>query len=168
MRTTGVSSRAAKSAALLILLGVPAAGYVAWRETAAKETAAHFERLDLVTAGGVRTLDVEVARTPDEQALGLMYRTSLDDTHGMLFPYAQARELTMWMRNTYIPLDMVFIKADGTVHRIEARTEPLSDRVIASHGDVAAVLEIAGGAAERLGLKPGDKVRYRHFAEPKP
>jgi hypothetical protein len=63
---------------------------------------------------------------------------------------------------------MVFIKADGTVHRIEARTEPLSDRVIASQGDVTAVLELAGGAAERLGIKAGDKVRYRDFAEPKP
>jgi hypothetical protein len=69
----------------------------------------------------------------------------------------------MWMRNTYIPLDMVFIRADGTVHRIEPRTEPLSERIIASRGPVSAVLEIAGGAAERLGLKPGDKVRHPLF-----
>ena len=69
----------------------------------------------------------------------------------------------MWMRNTYIPLDMVFIRADGVVHRIEAWTEPLSDDIISSHGEVSACLELAGGAAERLGLKPGDRVAYPLF-----
>ena len=121
------------------------------------------ERLELVTATGVRVLDVEIASTPEKQALGLMYRTSLPDTKGMLFPHKTPAELTMWMCNTYIPLDMVFILADGTVHRIEARTEPLSERIISSEGKVSAVLEIAGGAAERLGLKPGDKVRHPSF-----
>jgi uncharacterized membrane protein (UPF0127 family) len=69
----------------------------------------------------------------------------------------------MWMKNTYIPLDMVFIRADGTVHRIAARTEPFSERMISSEGLVSGVLEIAGGRAEQLGLKPGDKVRHRLF-----
>ena len=69
----------------------------------------------------------------------------------------------MWMRNTYISLDMVFIRADGVIHRIEARTEPMSERIISSEGPVAAVLELAGGAAERLGLKPGDRVRHSIF-----
>jgi hypothetical protein len=145
------------------LIGVPAAvGYVHWREPSARE-----DRLELVTASGVRTIDIEVAATPEQQALGLMYRTSLADTKGMLFPYSEPRELTMWMRNTYIPLDMVFIRADGTVHRIEVRAEPLSERVISSGGPVTGVLELAGGAAERLGLKPGDTVRHPHFAPPK-
>jgi hypothetical protein len=72
----------------------------------------------------------------------------------------------MWMRNTYIPLDMVFIRADGTVHRIEAMTEPHSEEIIASKGPVTGVLEIAGGAAARMGLKPGDTVRHRHFKGP--
>ena len=81
----------------------------------------------------------------------------------MLFFYETPQEITMWMRNTYIPLDMVFIRADGTVHRIEARTEPLSENIIASRGDVTACLELAGGAAERLGLKPGDRVEHRFF-----
>jgi len=79
------------------------------------------------------------------------------DTSGMLFFYETPQEITMWMRNTYIPLDMVFIRADGTVHRIEAMTEPLSERIIGSGGDVVACLELAGGAAQRLGLKPGDR-----------
>jgi uncharacterized protein len=122
------------------------------------------ETLTLVTAKGERKIDIEVARTPDEQAKGLMFRTELADTKGMLFPYSPPRELTMWMRNTYIPLDMVFIRADGVVHRIEVRTEPLSETVISSGAAAAAVLELAGGAAERLGLKAGDRVHHPHFS----
>jgi uncharacterized membrane protein (UPF0127 family) len=121
------------------------------------------ETLVLVTSGGERKIDVEIAETPEEKALGLMFRTTLADTNGMLFPYKPAQEVEMWMRNTYIPLDMVFIRADGIVHRIEERAEPLSEAIIASHGPVAAVLELAGGAAERFGLKPGDQVLHKHF-----
>jgi uncharacterized protein len=122
------------------------------------------ETLTLVTAGGERKIEIEVARTPDEQAKGLMFRTELADNKGMLFPYGSPRELTMWMKNTYIPLDMVFIRADGIVHRIEVRTEPLSETVISSGIPASAVLELAGGAAERLGLKPGDRVIHPHFS----
>lgn len=123
------------------------------------------ERLWLVTSAGQEVpIDVEIAEAPEQKRLGLMFRTELPDGRGMLFPYASPRELTMWMHNTYIPLDMVFIRADGTVHRIEASAEPLSDRVIASEGPVVAVLELPGGAAGRLGLKPGDRVRHRIFA----
>lgn len=118
------------------------------------------ERLTLLTSGGERVISTEVAETQEQQALGLMYRTALADDHGMLFPHAEPRELQMWMHNTYIPLDMVFIRADGVVHRIEANTEPMSDAIIASGGAVKAVLELAGGAAERLGLKAGDRVRF--------
>ena len=121
------------------------------------------ETLKLVTAHGTHVIDVEIADTPQEKAQGLMFRTHLDDNSGMLFAYDTPQEITMWMRNTYIPLDMVFIRADGTVHRIEARTEPLSEDIIASRGDVTACLELAGGAAERLGLKPGDRVEHRFF-----
>jgi uncharacterized membrane protein (UPF0127 family) len=121
------------------------------------------EPLTLVTAGGEHTFEVEVASTPEEKAMGLMFRTSLADGAGMLFPYSPPQEATMWMRNTYISLDMVFIRTDGIVHRIEARTEPFSERVIASRGDVAAVLELRAGTAERLGLKPGDRVRHAMF-----
>ncbi len=121
-------------------------------------------RLWLVTGAGQETpIDIEIAEEPQEKALGLMFRTELPDGKGMLFPYENPREVTMWMRNTYIPLDMVFIRADGVVHRIESRAEPLSDRVISSQGPVAAVLELPAGAAERLGLKPGDRVRHATF-----
>jgi uncharacterized membrane protein (UPF0127 family) len=128
-------------------------------EPAARAT----EKLELVTASGVVTLDVELADTPARQALGLMYRTALPERYGMLFTSDPPRESSMWMRNTYIPLDMVFIRADGTVHRIAERTEPHSEEVISSNGPVAGVLEIAGGSARKFGLKPGDKVRHRHF-----
>ncbi len=121
------------------------------------------EPLVLVTHQGERSLDVEVAATPEEMARGLMFRSSLADSAGMLFPSEAPREVQMWMRNTFIALDMVFIKEDGRVARIEAMTEPLSERIIASQGPVLAVLEIPGGAAQRLGLKPGDTVRHRLF-----
>lgn len=121
------------------------------------------ETLEIATAGGIKTFQVEVARSSEQQAKGLMFRTALADDRGMLFPHKEPRELSMWMRNTYIPLDMVFINADGTIHRIEHQTEPLSEKVIGSNGDVSAVLELAGGASERLGIKPGDKVRHSVF-----
>ncbi len=122
------------------------------------------ERLWLVTGTGQETaIDVEMAEAPKEKELGLMFRTELADNQGMLFPYGAPQEVVMWMHNTYIPLDMVFIRADGTVHRIERRAEPLSDRIISSEGPVSAVLEMAGGATERLGLKPGDRVRHSYF-----
>jgi uncharacterized protein len=106
---------------------------------------------------------IEVAKSDQEKSVGLMYRAKLADTEGMLFPYGAAQNITMWMRNTYIPLDMVFIRADGTIHRIEVRAEPLSERIISSGAPVSAVLELAGGAAGRLGIKAGDKVRHGIF-----
>lgn len=166
MRDLRHLKRAAVGAALLHVAAAGAVGLAGAGVAVAKSettAAAHEERLEIVAAGGVHVLDVEIAATPEKQALGLMYRTSLPDSKGMLFTHETPRELTMWMRNTYIPLDMVFIRADGTIHRIEARTEPLSERIISSEGPVLAVLEIAGGAAERMGLKPGDKVRHRAF-----
>jgi uncharacterized membrane protein (UPF0127 family) len=121
------------------------------------------DSLVLETSSGAHTIQIEVAETSRQKALGLMFRTSLPDTHGMLFPYDAPQEVTMWMRNTYIPLDMIFIRQDGTVHRIEAGAEPMSERIISSDGAVTGVLELAAGAAARLGVKPGDKVRYGFF-----
>jgi uncharacterized membrane protein (UPF0127 family) len=121
------------------------------------------ETLKLLTAQGTHVIDIEIAESPEEKAQGLMFRTRLDDKSGMLFFYENAQEVTMWMRNTYIPLDMVFIRADGVVHRIEPYTVPLSEDIVASRGNVAACLELAGGAAERLGLKPGDRIEHRYF-----
>jgi uncharacterized membrane protein (UPF0127 family) len=121
------------------------------------------ETLKLITANAEQTIAVEITESEKEKAYGLMFRTSLAEKTGMLFFYPRPQEITMWMRNTYIPLDMVFIRADGIVHRIAARTEPLSEDIIASQGDVTACLELAGGEAERLGLKVGDRVEHRFF-----
>ena len=127
------------------------------------------ERLWLITGTGEeRPIDVEIAAEPKDKQVGLMFRTSLADNKGMLFPCETPQEVTMWMRDTYIPLDMVFIRADGVVHRIEKRAEPMSERIIASEGPVTAVLELAGGAADRLGLKVGDRVRHPHFSASAP
>jgi len=156
------SVRAALGAALAVLSGYGAAAGMA-AEAGAEPAARSTEQLEIVTAGGVLAFDVEIADTPARQALGLMYRTDLPDRYGMLFPYPAPREITMWMRNTYIPLDMVFIRANGSVHRIAEMTEPHSEEIVASKGAVTAVLEIAGGTARALGLKAGDIVRHRHF-----
>ena len=107
------------------------------------------EPLTLVTASGEVTLNVEIAETAEQKIKGLMFRKSLDDKAGMLFAYGQPQEITMWMKNTYIPLDMVFIRDDGVIHRIEAMTEPFSLATVASQGPVSAVLELNGGAAAR-------------------
>ncbi|MBY0613685.1 MAG: DUF192 domain-containing protein [Beijerinckiaceae bacterium] len=122
-----------------------------------------FEPLEIVTASGKHRLDVEVMRTPDEQARGLMFRQSMADSNGMLFDFGLDRPVSMWMKNTYIPLDMVFINADGTIHRVEERTEPLSERTIASGAPVRAVLELSAGVARKLGIKSGDKVVHAMF-----
>jgi hypothetical protein len=122
------------------------------------------ETLKLHTAAqGEHLINVEITETDEERAQGLMFRTHMPEKSGMLFFYKTPREITMWMRNTYVPLDMVFIRKDGTVHRIEAKTEPLSEAIIGSQGDTVACLELAGGEAARLGLKPGDKVDHRLF-----
>ena len=145
------------AAPFLVVLALLAAGLLHPAQ------AMRLETLKLITARGAQVIDIEVTETPAEKAQGLMFRTRLPDSGGMLFFYETPQEITMWMRNTYIPLDMVFIRADGIVHRIEARTEPLSENIVASKGDVTACLELAGGAAERLGLKPGDRVEHRYF-----
>jgi hypothetical protein len=122
------------------------------------------EPVVIVTEKGEVTIDAEIAESPAEQAKGLMFRRSMPERSGMLFPYRGAREVTMWMKNTILPLDMVFIRADGVIHRIEVMTQPLSEETISSQGDVTAVLEINGGAAERLGIKPGQRVKHRIFS----
>lgn len=125
--------------------------------------------IETASGGAARAFQVEVARTDQEKSVGLMFRNALADGAGMLFPYGPPQSITMWMRNTYIPLDMLFITADGTIARIEANTEPLSERIIDSGSPVSAVLELAGGAAARLGIKAGDKVRHPFFsAKPAP
>ena len=114
----------------------------------------------LETETGDHSFDIEVVTTDRERARGLMYRRSLPERSGMLFLYDRPQGATMWMKNTFIPLDMVFIAPGGTVHRIERNAEPFSTEVISSEGAIIAVLELNAGEADRIALKRGDKVIY--------
>jgi uncharacterized membrane protein (UPF0127 family) len=116
--------------------------------------------LTINSSGKQLRFTVEVARTADEQATGLMNRQSLAPDRGMIFPFYQPRVASFWMKNTLIPLDMIFIRADGSIANIEANTVPLSLQPVNSVEPVAAVLEIAGGRAAELGVKPGDTVKW--------
>jgi len=116
--------------------------------------------LTITSAGKKHRFTVEVARSSDEQATGLMNRQTLAPDRGMIFPFDEIRVASFWMKNTLIPLDMVFVRADGTIANIEANTVPLSLEPVYSIEPVAAVLEIAGGRAEELGIKAGDKVKW--------
>lgn len=104
---------------------------------------------------------VEVARTPEEQARGLMYRTSLAPDRGMLFPFAKPKFASFWMKNTFIPLDIIFIRSDGSIDRIAENTIPESLEPVVSGGEVAAVLELAGGTAARLGIDESAIIRWK-------
>lgn len=120
--------------------------------------------LVIKTASGDHNFNIEVATTQQEQALGLMFRRSLPENAGMLFLYDPPQPAAMWMKNTLIPLDMVFIAPDGRVLRIESNAEPLSTTVIPSEGDISAVLELNGGEADKIGLRRGDRVIYPGLA----
>ena len=121
--------------------------------------------LVLKTATGDHSVTIEVATSDQERALGLMFRRSLPENAGMLFLYDRPQPAAMWMKNTLIPLDMVFIAADSTVHRIESNTEPFSAALISSEGPVVGVLELNAGEAGKIGLKRGDKVIYPGLAK---
>ncbi|WP_448585473.1 DUF192 domain-containing protein [Thermaurantiacus sp.] len=117
--------------------------------------------LVLVTASGRHRYTVEVAATPEAQATGMMFRTHVPPGTGMLFPFDPPRPASFWMRNTFVPLDLVFIGPDRRVLNIEAEATPLSETLRHSAGPVSAVLELAGGEARRIGLRPGDRVDWR-------
>jgi len=114
--------------------------------------------LTIASSNGEHDFSVEIANDDRERALGLMFRRSMADDAGMLFDFFQEEQASFWMRNTYIPLDMLFIETDGTIESIAKRTTPLSERSVKSKGPVRYVLEINGGISDRLGIRPGDKV----------
>ncbi len=114
--------------------------------------------LEIITASGVHAFSVELATTEAERERGLMFRKELPEGHGMLFDFHQEQPVSFWMHNTYIPLDMIFIRGDGRILRIAENAQPMSDRLIPSGGPVRAVLEVIGGTAGRLGIAPGDRV----------
>src|SRR6202000_2264116 len=125
--------------------------------------AASIQPLEIVSKNGVHVFSVEMATTEQEKTTGLMYRKELADGKGMLFDFSPEQEVSMWMKNTYVSLDMIFIKADGRILRIAANTEPLSTKIIQSNGLVIGVLEVVARTAEKYGLQPGDRVPHPLF-----
>jgi uncharacterized membrane protein (UPF0127 family) len=117
--------------------------------------------LTIRSATGVHQFTVQIAATEQEQEQGLMFYRSLAPDQGMIFPYDPPADVSFWMKNTLIPLDMVFIRADGTIARI-ATAKPLDLSPVPAGEPVAAVLEIAGGRAAQLGIREGDKVEWPH------
>ena len=115
------------------------------------------------TAKGPSQFTVEMATAWPQQERGLMFRKSLAPNEGMLFDFGKEQETAFWMKNTLIPLDMLFIKANGTIARVAANAKPLSEESIPSYEPVRAVLEIAGGRAAQLGIRPGDRARSAVF-----
>ena len=122
--------------------------------------------LTVAAAGGPFEFLVEMAVSPAQRSQGLMFRESLEEDRGMLFDFGRPQRATMWMRNTYVPLDMLFIDEDGQITQIAANTQPLSDAVIASRAPVRAVLELRGGVSAKLGIRPGDRVIHPLFTDP--
>ena len=116
--------------------------------------------LTITSDGKAHQFTVEVAKTSEEQAMGLMYRNKLAPDRGMIFPFDPPRDASFWMRNTLIPLDMIFVRADGSIANIAANTVPYSEEPVPSDGPVKAVLELAGGRTAELGIKPGDMVKW--------
>ena len=125
--------------------------------------AASFQPLEIATKSGVQVFSVEMATTEEEKTTGLMYRKELPDGKGMLFDFSPEQQVSMWMKNTYISLDMIFIRADGRILRIAENTEPLSTKIISSGGLAKGVLEVIAGTAQKYGIQPGDRVAHPLF-----
>lgn len=145
--------------ALLLLL--PAACQAGSTEATKSAAGLSVVPLEIRTASGkTHSFNVEVARTESEQARGLMFRDSLAPDSGMIFPMDPPRPASFWMKNTVIPLDMIFVRPDGAIARIAAETVPHSLDPVESGEPVSAVLELAGGRAAELGIAEGDKVSW--------
>ena len=124
---------------------------------------AALEPLDITTSTGTHRFSVEVMRTDEQRARGLMHRRYMAQDRGMLFDFKREEPVAMWMKNTYLSLDMVFIDRSGKVVNVAENTEPLSERIIPSAAPVLAVLELNAGTARRIGLKAGDHLRHPLF-----
>ena len=125
--------------------------------------AASFQPLEIATKSGVQVFSVEMATTEEEKTTGLMHRKELPDGKGMLFDFSPEQQISMWMKNTYISLDMIFIRADGRILRIAENTEPMSTKIISSGGLAKGVLEVIAGTAQKYGIRPGDRVAHPLF-----
>ena len=123
-------------------------------------------QLTILSGDNEHTFTVELADNANSRRIGLMNRRDMADDHGMLFDFGETRYVSMWMANTYLSLDMIFIDRQGMVRSIAKNTVPLSTTHIGSGAPVYSVLEVNAGIADRLGLKPGDRVQHEIFADP--
>jgi uncharacterized protein len=121
------------------------------------------DTLEIVSKTGVHVFAVELAVSDEQRARGLMFRRELPEGRGMLFKFEPEQVIQMWMHNTYISLDMIFIRSDGRILRIAENTKPESDNIISSGGPARGVLEVIAGTARKLGIAPGDRVAHPWF-----
>jgi hypothetical protein len=124
------------------------------------------ETIVIDTHRGPAKFRVEVANDVESQERGLMYRREMAPNAGMLFDFGRPRFVTFWMKNTYIPLDMLFVRVNGTISSVEPNAVPLSTQTIPSHEPILAVIELNGGRAHDLGIEPGDRVHAAMFETP--
>ena len=145
--------------AFAALLGTPSPSHADESEPTAAQPALRTAPLQIIERNGTsHTFAVELATTPREQQVGLMFRHAVAPDGGMLFTWAAPQVSQMWMENTLVPLDMVFIAGDGRIDSIAENTVPHSLAIVASSGPVTATLELAGGTTSRLGITVGDRV----------
>ena len=121
------------------------------------------DSLEIVTSTGRHAFQVEIADNEATREHGLMDRRYMAPDHGMLFEFDREEPVSFWMKNTYIPLDMLFIRSDGRILRIAENTEPLSTKIISSGGLAKGVLEVIAGTAQKYGIAPGDRVAHPLF-----
>jgi uncharacterized protein len=148
---------------LLVLLAVLSVLTLPFAGADGRVAAADLQSLEIASKSGVHVFAVGLASTPEEHAKGLMYRRQLPEGQGMLFDFHREQPTSFWMKNTYIPLDMIFIRGDGRILRIAENTMPLSEALVPSGGPVRAVLEVNAGTAKKLGIAPGDRVGHAIF-----
>jgi uncharacterized membrane protein (UPF0127 family) len=154
----------------MLLLGGLVAADSAFADVTAPEPLSAFPQslLAIRTASGkVVNFKIWTADRPSRQEQGLMYVHDIDDHAGMLFLFEPVRQISMWMKNTYLPLDLLFIDSNGRIDYIARRATPLSTDIISDPRPVAAVLELKGGIAESFGIQPGDTVLHESFKHPR-
>jgi hypothetical protein len=153
----GCHSAVRRLAAILLVIGFAILGAIASGQ-------AGDDTIKIVSRSGAHAFSVELATNELERERGLMFRKELPEGYGMLFDFHTDQTANFWMRNTYIPLDIIFIKSDGHILHIAENAKPMSDDLIPSGGPIRAVLEVIGGTARKLGIAPGDTVTGSIFA----
>ena len=147
--------------ARLRALAFAVAALLVWPGASGISQAAEIQPLEIVTKTGVQMFSVEMAKTEKERETGLMYRKEMADGRGMLFDFTPEQQISMWMKNTYLSLDMLFLDEAGTVTHVATHAQPVSLALISSQGPVRYVVELNGGAAASYGVKVGDRLEHR-------